>query len=476
MSYTETLSRFIVNCRFEDFPAPVLDTVRKCVLDWIGVTVGAVGDPGVLLLKKTIEEMGGRPQASVVGYGTRTTMAGAALMNGAMAHALDYDDAHSGVRTHPSAPLAAAIFPVAESLGISGRDFMTAFAAGCEAMLRVGYALGKAYYERGWHSTSILGRLGSAAGVSRLLGLDAQKTSVALGLAATQAGGLRDTFGTMAKPFHSGKAAMDGLLAAVLAKKGFTAPLNILDPDAGFARVFSNEYEAERIVAGLGKDFCTTEINFKPYAACLLVHPVIDALIALRQRSELDPNSVREILASVAPLNVQTAGNPAPKDGSQAKFSLHMAAAVALIHGRATERFFTDQMANDAQIKATMAKVRLFADGALSETEAFVKVLLEGGREDSVHVAAPKGDPRNPMTFEEVAEKARDLASEILNGGALDRIVNLVKDLEKLNDVSELVRLCCTGKQQVGKISRKKWRVRKNRDAAAKEAGPEEER
>ena len=443
MSYTGALSRFVVDYRFEDIPPYVVEVARKCVLDWIGVTVGAVGQPLVLLLKETIEDMGGRQQASIMGYGTKTTMASAALMNGTMAQTLDYDDAHSGVRTHPSAPLVAAIIAVAEPLGLSGRDLITAFVIGCEVMLRVGYALGRTYYERGWHSTSILGRLGSAAGISKVYALDAGQVSMALGLAATQAGGLRDTFGTMAKPFHSGKAAMDGLIAVMLVKKGFTGPVSILDPEAGFAQVFSPEYEPERLLTDLGKDYYTAGISFKPYAACLLVHPVIDALIALRQRMRLNINSIREIRVSIAPFNLEVVGNPAPEDGMQGKFSLHMGAALAVAYGQATERFFTSEMARSPHIKTLMAKVNATPDSSLAETEAIVKVVLEDGKEDSVHVIAPKGDPRNPLAFMDIAEKARDLGRGVLSDDALDRIVHLVEVLETLDNTARLVRLCC---------------------------------
>jgi 2-methylcitrate dehydratase PrpD len=444
MTHTEALSRFVVDCRMEDFPPKVIDVARTCMLDWIGVTLGAVGDPAVLLLKDTVEEMmEGRPQASILGYGTRTSMANAALVNGMMAHLLDYDDAHSGVRTHPSAPLLPAVVAVAEYLGLSGMDLITAFVVGCEVTLRVGYALGRAYYERGWHATPILGRFGAAAGVSRLLGLGVEQVSAALGLAATQASGLRDAFGTMCKSFHAGKAAMDGLLAALLAKNGFTAPLNILDPESAFGRVFSEEYEPEKIVRDLGKHYYTEGVNFKPYAACLLVHPVIDALVALRQRNSLDSDSIREIHVSVAPVNLQVTGNPSPADSMQAKFSLHMAAALAVVYGEAPDRLFTHEMTQDPRLKALMAKVNAFADGSLTETEAIVRVILGNGREDRIHVDAPKGDPRNPMTFEDVEKKARDLASKALSDDAMDRIVELVRVLEKLENTAVLVRSCC---------------------------------
>jgi 2-methylcitrate dehydratase PrpD len=443
VTYTEELSRFITDARIEDFPSDVIEVARKCALDWIGVTLGAVGDPAVELLKDIVLEMGGNEQASVLGYGSRVTMANAALVNGMMAHTLDYDDAHSGVRTHPSAPLVSAILAAGEYLGCSGKDLVEAFVVGCEVTLRVGYALGKTYYEKGWHATSILGRFGAAAGASRLFGLSAGQASMALGLAATQAGGLRDAFGTMTKPFHSGKAAMDGLLSALLAQKGFTAPVNILDPGSGFARLFSPDYEPDRLLRGLGNDFETLGVNFKPYAACLLVHPVIDGLIRLREQNGLDPGAIDEIHLSIAPLNLQVTDDPVPMDGLQAKFSLQMAAALALTYGRATESLFTDEMVHEPRITSLMGKVKAFADDALSETEATINVVLQDGQDYSIHIDTPKGDPRNPLTFEEIAEKARDLTATVLSDRIFDEVIDLTDHLSELDTIVTLVHLCC---------------------------------
>jgi len=448
VNYTEELARFIVHASFEGFPREVIEVAKKCLLDWIGVALGAVEDPGVRILKNAVLELGRKKQASIMGYGSRTTIVHAALVNGMMAHTLDYDDAHSVARTHPSAPLIPALLAVAEHGNLSGRDLIVSFIVGCEATLRIGYGLGRAYYEKGWHSTSILGRFGAAAGVSRLLGLGEKETAVALGLAATQAGGLREVFGTMGKPFHAGKAAMDGLLAALLAQKGFSAPTDILSPESGFGRVFSSEYDPHRIVRGLGTEYPTAGIHFKAYAACLLVHPVIDAFIALRREHQLEADSVEEIDIRVAPLNLQVTDNPEPEDGMEAKFSLHMAAVLALMYGGAPDSLFTDAMVKRPAVKAMMKRVKAFPDSSLAETEAKAKVVLKDGRDYSIHVATPKGDPGNPLTFDEVAVKAKGLVKGALPNETVDRIVGMVKNLEELDNVAKLVKLCSADKKR----------------------------
>ena len=313
MTHTEELSRFITDSTMHDFPEEVIDAAKKSFLDWIGVTLGGMNDPSVGLLVQFIEEMGGRRQASILGYGTKTNLLYAALCNGMMSHVLDFDDAHSGARTHPSAPLIPALLSVAEHEGLPGTDLIAAFVLGFEVTIRVGLALGRNYYNAGWHPTSILGRFGAAAGVGKLLNLDARQLCNAFGLAATQAGGLRDVFGTMGKSFHAGKAAMDGALSALLARRGFSGPEDILSPNSGFSTVFSSEYDPDRLTNDLGKSYQILEDSLKPYAACLLTHPVIDGLITLKEEDRIDHRRVERIDLEVSPLAVKVAGNTNPK-------------------------------------------------------------------------------------------------------------------------------------------------------------------
>jgi 2-methylcitrate dehydratase PrpD len=444
VNYTKELSRFIVELRIERLPQDVIEAAKKSLLDWIGVTLGGSKDTVIQILMDVLNEIDGKGQSSIIGHNSRTTMLNAALINGTMSHILDYDDAHSVVRTHPSAPLVPALLVVAEHRALSGRELITALIAGLEATIRIGYALGKGYYEKGWHATSVLGRLGAAAGVAKLLNLNMGQTSVALGLAATQAGGVRDVFGTMGKPFHAGKAAMDGLLAALLAKRDFSGPSDLLNPEAGFSHVFSDEYDPTFIVNGLGVEYKTLENTFKPYAACLLAHPVIDGLITLKKEHNVEPDTIKEINIWVASLNLKVAGNPEPENGTQAKFSIHAAAALASIYGQATNSMFSNEIINDPRLRALMSKVKPLVDDTLAETEAELTVVLDNGKHHSIHVVTPKGDPRNPLTFDDIAEKMRDLAQGVLSRDATDQIVGLTEDLENLDNVARLLNLCRT--------------------------------
>jgi 2-methylcitrate dehydratase PrpD len=442
VNYTEKLSRFIVRLSFEELPSHVVDLAKKSLLDWIGVTLGAANAPAVQILMDVLELKGTERQSSIVGRNVKTTMMYAALINGTMSHVLDYDDAHSVVRTHPSAPLVPALLSVAEHRALSGRQLITALVAGLEATIRIGYALGRGYYEKGWHATSVLGKIGTAAGVAGLLDLTIEQTSLALGIAATQAGGVRDVFGTMCKSFHAGKASMDGLLSVLLARKGFSGPLTLLNPDAGFARVFSDEYDPTFIVDSLGVEYRALENSFKPYAACLLTHPVIDGLINLKTEYGLEAGLIREIEVCVNPLNIEVAGNPEPKDGTEAKFSIQAATALVTIYGQATNSAFSDEKVNDQSVRALMSRVKPIADGTLAETEAKLTVRLTNGKEHTIHITVPKGGPDNPLTFEDIANKTLDLAPGTLSRKAIDRVIEVTKHLEDLPNVAEFMDLC----------------------------------
>lgn len=444
MNYTKTLCRFIANSRIHAFSGNVVDASKKCFLDWIGVALAGMKDPSVRLLVQLIEEMGGRRQASLLGYGTKTNLLYASLANGAMSHVLDFDDAHSGVRTHPSAPLIPALLSVAEHKGLPGTDLITAFVVGFDVTIRIGLALGRKYYETGWHATSILGRFGAAAGVGRLLRLNPGQLCNALGLAATQAGGVRDVFGTMAKPFHAGKAAMDGTLSALLAERGFLAPQDILSPGSGFSTVFSSEYDPEQLIADLGRSYHILGDTFKPYAACLLTHPVIDGLISLRKEYGLTPEKIERIDLEVSPLALQAAGKPNPKDGTEGKFSLPFVAALALIHGRSGNSLFSAEMVRNPGIKRLMKKVKILPKAPIGETEARVTLTLKDGSWVSRQVLTPKGDPEDPMTFEEIVQKFNDLTGGILSDARASRIIQTVRNLDRLKAAADLVRLCRT--------------------------------
>jgi 2-methylcitrate dehydratase PrpD len=396
--------------------------------------------------------MGGRRQASIICYGVKTNVFNAALVNGTASHVMDYDDAHVGSRSHPSAPLVPALLAISEYKKMSGSEFITAFVLGFEVSTRIGLALGKSYYNLGWHATSVLGRFGAAAGVGKLLKLNTKQLAIAFGLAATNAGGLRRVFGTMGKSLHAGKAAMDGMLSALLSQEGFTAPGDILDGESNFLEVFSREYDSDQLIQGLGNHYQILKNSFKLYPACLFIHPVIDGLIWMREKYEIDPDFVERIELEVTPPCLTVTNKTDPTDGLEGKFSIYFCAALAIEKGEVKESQFTLKMVNDDRIRNLMKKIALTGIESLEETEANVRVQLKNGNQYSHHVTAPKGDPQNPLSFDEIERKFKDLTRPILLERRMNQIINLVQDLPNLEDLSKLIRLCCVNRNSFMKV------------------------
>ncbi len=442
MEVTEKLARFAVETSYRSFPKPVVHQAKRCFLDLLGVALGGSQQPLGKILVKVAKDFGGKPQATILGHGLKTSVMNAALINGAMAHALDYDDTHIGSMGHPSAPVVPAVLAVAEWKGLSGKSALEAFLLGFEVETRIGMGLGPKHYDRGWHNTSTYGRFGAAVAAGKLLGLSLGEMKQAMGLAGTQAAGLRLVFGTMTKPFHPGKSAFDGVLSAILAQRGFTCAPNILEGKKGFVETLGDHSKLEPMVKNLGKTYQVLKDTFKPYAACLLTHPTIDAIIDMRSKYDLRPEDVENIQCDVARFCLDSAGQVEPKTGLAGKFSTYYCAALALAEGVAGEDMFTDRKVLDPKMVALRKKVKARIVPRFKDTEAKVTITTKGGKKYSAFVDRPKGDPRNPPTDRELEDKFRSLAAFVLPQRKIDSLVKTIWRLEKVPNIRELIRLC----------------------------------
>ncbi|MFZ5632976.1 MAG: MmgE/PrpD family protein [Bacillota bacterium] len=442
MGATQELARYVAGTSYEDLPAEVKEMAKICLLDWFGVTLGGATEDLSPILQKLAAEMGGEKQATVIGAGLKTNVLLAALVNGSISHALDFDDAHAGSFAHPTVTVAPAVLAVAEYKRASGRDLITAFVLGFEVETRIGIAAGRAHYDKGWHATSTTGRFGGAAGAARLLGMDEGRLVNALGIAGTQTGGVRQVFGTMCKPFHAGKAAMDGVLAAYLAGMGFTSSNSIVEGKFGFLEIFSPEPKAEKLTDGLGRDYTITSVGFKPYASCAGTHTVIDAIRDIRATEKLSADEVAEIDLELAKLSLDAAGIVEPRTALEGKFSVYHCAALALLEGEAGEDRFTDEKVNDPKIVSLRKKVkaRLNPDFKLLDTR--VAVVTNDGRRIERFLKIPKGQPENKMTQAEMEEKFRGLASRVMPRDNISRLLEKINKLEEVSDVGEITALC----------------------------------
>src|ERR1700736_1113848 len=314
---------------YDDLPAAARELARQCLLDYFGVALAGAGDELVRLLLDELTEAGGAPQASVIGRQTRLPALSAALVNGAAAHALDYDDVNMGMPGHPSVAILPGLLALAEIQRSSGREVITAFVAGYETACRIGLGLQPGHYKLGFHSTGTVGSLGAAAACARLLGLDAEATTMALGIAGTQAAGLKSQFGTMCKPFHAGKAAQHGLLAAPFAARGFSSRADIIECVQGFALTHGPDFSSEAALATPEAGLHIFANLFKYHAACYLTHASIECARRLREQRRLTPEAVVGIILRLDARWGRVCNIPAPVDGLQSKFSLRQTVAMA---------------------------------------------------------------------------------------------------------------------------------------------------
>lgn len=423
-----------------ELPGDALFLAKQCVLDWVGVTLAGSVEPLSELLLAEIIEQGGHDQATLLGRGRRASTQQAALFNGAASHALDYDDVNTAMAGHPTVPVMPAVFSLAEHRGASGRDVISAFVVGFETECRLGLLMNPGHYAQGWHATATLGTFGSAAACSALLGLDQERWTHALGIAATQAAGLKSMFGTMCKPFHAGKAAANGLLAASLAARGFTSNPEAVEVEQGFAWTQTPEPQLERFFAGPPGGFALRSVLFKYHAACYGTHSAIEGVLRLKAANHLSPEDVTAIHLSVPEAALGMCNIQDPRTGLEGKFSLRFTSALALASDDTSETAFTDSAVRDDALRALSQRVSVSGSGeAQGGTE--VAIHLSDGRRltERVDVNTPATDL--DLQWSRLATKFSGLATPIVGARRAADIIDVISRLETLGSLSELTRL-----------------------------------
>jgi 2-methylcitrate dehydratase PrpD len=371
---TQTIANFITHTESSTIPRESYEQAKVAFLDWLGVLLAAKDEPLVGKLIRQAELLGGKKQATILGYGIKQNVSHAALINGAMSHALDYDDTMTRFLGHPSVTLFPAVLALSEWQEKPGIDFLQAYIIGLKVGGVIGTCAGLPHYAAGWHGTSTIGRLASAAGCARLMGLDELQTVYALGLAGTQAAGLKRIFGTMAKPYHAGKAAQVGLESALLAEDHFTCAEDILEGPDGFFHLLQGQ-ENEEAVASLGKSWETGELVPKYHASCHGTHSAIEAALKIAERERILIGEIKSITIRTSPGAVSIAGKPFPKTGLEGKFSISYCVANALMRGETGMQAFTDAKVNDPLVQRMMAGISVMADETIGGLAA--RVLIE---------------------------------------------------------------------------------------------------
>jgi 2-methylcitrate dehydratase PrpD len=427
---------------YDDLPAPARELARQCVLDYFGVALAGAGDELVRLLLDEMAEAGGAPQASSIGHETRLPALSAALVNGAAGHALDYDDVNMAMPGHPSVAILPGLLVLAEIQRSSGREVITAFVAGYETACRIGLALQPGHYNLGFHSTGTVGCLGAAAACSRLLGLDAETTAMALGIAGTQAAGLKSQFGTMCKPFHAGKAAQNGLLAARLAARGFSSRVDIVECVQGFALTHGPDFSPEAALAMPEAGLHLFANLFKYHAACYLTHAPIECARRLREEYRLAPKAIAGITLRLDASCERVCNIPAPVDGLQSKFSLRQTVAMALA-GVDTARLdaYSTENALDPGLVRLRDRVRLDWQDSWPHTLGELEIELDGGRRVTARHDA--GIPAADIAEqgERLAAKFDALVEPMLGASRTRELRAIISGLDGVADIGDLCRL-----------------------------------
>ena len=426
-------------------PSDARARAAAAMLDTIGVTLAGVTEPASRIVRTVLAPTAGRG-CVVWGTGHRSTAADAALANGTAAHALDYDDMCFVSLAHPSAPLVPAVIATAEVARASGRAALDAYIVGFEIEARLGRVMNPRHYQRGWHNTSTLGTIGAAAAASRLLGLSQDAAAHAIAIAASEASGLKENFGSMVKPLHAGLAARNGVLAAMLARAGMTASAQALDGPQGFLHAMDAEREdLAREIGDLGErwEMLDTGITVKLYPSCAGTHPALDALLDLRAREKFTAPEVERVEIDVDAIVPTILIYDRPSSPLEAKFSMPFCAAAAIVFGQVGIDTFDDERIRDARVAALMPRVTMRVDaevgqGAPALTEARVRVQLANGRVLAQDAHGARGYPERPASDAELDAKFMACATRVFEHSKAASVLDLLRHVETLDTVETL--------------------------------------
>ncbi len=419
---------------YDDLPEEVKTVAHQCVLDWFGCALAGSREPLSGILRDEFSLRQGR--CRVLGSNLHLDPATAALLNGASGHALDYDDTSAAVGCHATAPVLPAVLAIVEEIGASGAELMTALVVGVEIEGRIGNAIGPKHYLNGWHTTATYGTFGAAAGVAHLLKLDTSQYATAMALAASAASGVKANFGTMTKPYHAGQAAERGLVAARLAARGFTANADAVNGNQGYVQAAGIGRVNSARLEQIADSWLILDSLFKYHAACYLTHATIDSVIGLRK--QLQASSLQGLELSVNPSILDICGIAEPKTGLEGKFSLRANAALAWLgHDTSNPETYADEVICRDDVQATLAKVRVASDEALTQMQTRVHCATDQSEELNAFSDTSIPCPDLAAQGERLAAKFDALSAPLVRDPASlrDQILHL-SDLDSINTLA----------------------------------------
>ncbi|MDO8876344.1 MAG: MmgE/PrpD family protein [Pseudolabrys sp.] len=438
---SKILADFVVGSRWEDVPTAVRHEAKRSLLNFFGTALGGCRDEAIKIAGTVLSEFSGSHQATIIGRPERTDMLNAAFLNAASSNVFDFDDTHVSTIMHPTAPVAPVLLALAERRRMSGTELLLAFVLGVEVECRIGKSISPDHYNRGWHITATCGVFGATAAAGKQLGLDEQQIVHAFGSASAQASGLVETLGSMAKSVGVGNASRAGLLSALLAERGFTGPDRPFDGQRGFTTVASSNPDLSRITSGLGQDWELLENACKPYPSGVVLFPVIDGCLALRDKHSLPNDQIHEIRVAGNPLLKQRADRPSPKTGREAQVSAQHSAAVALLFGAAGIAEFANAMVNNPKVSELRQRVFVVEDPGISVDAAAISVRMRDGNEFRMKIEHARGSLQHQMTDAEIEQKFHALVAHGCPGCDSSELLRAVWAIDQIDDVGEIMKL-----------------------------------
>jgi 2-methylcitrate dehydratase PrpD len=438
---TGALARFVAATRWEDLPVAVRNEAKRSLVNYFAVALAGSHDPTLDKAVGVYGRFSANETASLIGRSEHTDMLNAAALNAMSANVYDFDDTHIPTIIHPTAPVAAALFALAESYPMSGEDWLLAFVLGVEVECRIGNAVSPEHYQRGWHITSTCGVFGAAAAVARARALDEQRTAWALGNASVQTGGLVETLGTMSKSISVGNAARNGVLSALLAEQGFSGPAAPLEGERGFLRVAVAQPDWAALTRELGHSWELLKNTYKPYPCGVVLNPVIDACIELRRDARWSLDDIEQIELTGHPLLRERTDRPGVRTGRQSQVSAQHAVAVVLARGKAGLDEFSDAAVADPSLRVLAGKLRFIDDASWPVESARVSIVLRSGERVSHRVQAARGSLAAPLANAELDDKLRELAAWRRSGVDAEALLDCLWTFETEADAAAAMRL-----------------------------------
>lgn len=447
MSVGQDIAKYIWEVGFDDFPPHVVEKAKLCIIDSVGVALYGTKLEAAKILISLVSDIGGKKEATVLGSGLKVPSSLAALANGVSTHVADYDDSSFIMLGHPSAVTMPTVLALCEALDTTGKNLLSAFIVGTEVGGKLGKVMTWSHYEAGWHGTGPIGTIAAAAAAAKALHLSKEEITHAIAIAASGAAGLRENFGTMTKSFHAGQAARNGIIAAQLAKKGFTASPDIFEAPSGFFNTFSGTGDPGSLPKELGEPYALENIAMKKYPSCAGTHPAVDAILDLRKDISFQPEEVEEIECRVRPVFTSVLIHPDPQDELEAKFSMQFCVSAALVVGQLRISEFDSALIKSPEIQRIMKRVRMIPDQRLQQLGSEKNLLapteltlrLVNGKQYVRMVEEAKGGPLSPLTPGEVATKFMECASLLLPSTKAKAALEMIENLESLERISKLI-------------------------------------